>query len=304
MLKRRRGRRPKIEKLLEASAIESAMAASGGNMSANHAGPVPPTGMVGNLLWPAMSSANFEQYINRLADAAGLSADSRRMFISELSRAANLDERSFLSGGFSGDAAGPVRNENGVSKPEEPSASETERRVKEVVSSVKRAHQLDVEAATTQPRMFAADDSRHDDDRDGMPKIDRKSRAAAAAAARDSPEEDAELQQPMNLVSGEHDIDSDKEQSNATDRDRSTRANNHEHGLADRDQSQRGCPPPEDLSRDHSRFSAGEEEEDMLMRARMNQPEHEAVSRWLAEHRNAFDRQAVEDEVQSEVCNY
>lgn len=312
VIRRRRGRRPKIEKLLEASAIESAMAASGGNLASGLTCTLPSSSLVGNMLWPGMSPAGFEQCLNRFADTVGLTADSRRMFISELSRVTNLDDRSSLvGGGFLTDknssAIGNERSivENMLHKPEGPSISETERRIHEVVSSVKRAHQLDVESGAMQEYETVGADERHIDD-------DRQSPCGAAIKTRtvsrkhvtkDSAEEDDESPQPMNLVSAEQDALSEKE------RIRLPRVDGHSHPSrheipGDRGSLQRECIPSGEASREHSRYSAGEEEEDMLARARMNHPEHEAVSRWLAEHRNAFDRQAVEDEVQSEVCNF
>ena len=52
------------------------------------------------------------------------------------------------------------------------------------------------------------------------------------------------------------------------------------------------------MSETASRQSAGEDEEDMTSRLRGSD---DVVARWLAEHRNTFDRQGLEDEVQSEV---
>jgi len=311
MMRRRRGRRPKIEKLLEASAIESAMAASGGNLAAGLACTLPSSGLVGNMLWPAMSPAGFEQCLNRFADTVGLSADSRRMFINELSRVTNLDERSsLLAGGFLGEAnLSSLSNERSVvenvlHKPEGPSVSETERRIHEVVSSVKRAHQLDVEAAVTQdyePRLVAADDERQSPCGNSS-KIQTESHKRVP---KDSAGEDDESPQPMNLVSAEQDALSEKERSRLPRGDGHSQLSRYEVSeLVDRGTLQRECIPSGEVSREHSRYSAGEEEDEVMARARMNHPEHEAVSRWLAEHRNAFDRQAVEDEVQSEVCNF
>jgi len=51
-------------------------------------------------------------------------------------------------------------------------------------------------------------------------------------------------------------------------------------------------------SRDVSRQSTGDVEEDVISRLRGSD---DVVARWLAEHRNTFDRQGLEDEVQSEV---
>ena len=67
-------------------------------------------------------------------------------------------------------------------------------------------------------------------------------------------------------------------------------------GLADRSKD---LPVSEPASHDVSRQSAGEDDEDVTSRHRGSD---DVVARWLAEHRNTFDRQGLEDEVQSEVC--
>jgi len=286
VLRRRRGRRPKIDKLLEASALESMIAANSGG-AAGLTGSLASAGLSGglNMLWPMAGMPGFEQCLSFLADA-------------------NAAERSRLLLGESGQQPVPHSDVQQTSteceeQPPKSLAAETS------VGSLDLRALLNKEGRREQTTSQPADGESGDASAnnaeacsDGQPKdVD----AADADVQKDSRPQDADTH-GMNLTS-------------AADSDRTPRGTGEHHsaacddgdessdqplkltaGVVDRGKDLSVSGPP---SHDVSRQSAGEDEEDVTSRLRGSD---DVVARWLAEHRNTFDRQGLEDEVQSEVC--
>jgi len=280
VLRRRRGRRPKIDKLLEASALESMIAANSG--AAGLAGTLSSAGLAGglNMLWPM---AGFEQCLSRLADAN--MAERSRLLLGESGQAVAHDDFPQTSNTF----AGTEREE----QPSKSAASETN------VAS------LDLRALLNR-------EGRHEQAESGDPS------ATAAEACYDSQSKDvhASLASDADVQKDSRSRDADTYGVNLTaaDSDRTPRKTG-EHRAAGQDHADEPGEQPlkltagvtdrskdvsisETPSRDASRQSAGEDDEDITSRLRGSD---DVVARWLAEHRNTFDRQGLEDEVQSEV---
>jgi len=287
VLRRRRGRRPKIDKLLEASALESMIAANTG--AANLAGTLSSAGLGGglNMLWPM---AGFEQCLSRLADAN--MAERNRLLLGESGQAVPHDDAQRTSSGLSGGEH--------EEQPPRSAAAETN------VGSLDLRALLNKEAPQQQHSASRPADGESDD----IP-------ATSAEAGDDSQPKDvlapvvtdADIQKDTRLR------DADAEGVNLTSEDKDQRGIDDRHSVG-RDHVEE----PEELplkltasmatdhgndvsvgqtpSRDVSHLLAGDMDEDLVSSLRGSD---DVVARWLAEHRNTFDRQGLEDEVQSEV---
>lgn len=284
VLRRRRGRRPKIDKLLEASALESMIAANSG-AAASLAGSLTSAGLSGglNMLWPM---PGFEQCLSRLADAS--MAERSRLLHGESGQAASHDDVQQTSNTLTG---GEHEDQPSKSVASETSVGGVDLRAlltKEVwhqpttsrpadeepgdasATTAEECHDSqskDVSASHVSDADLRKDSRARDADVSGMKLADRTPRKIGEhrSAAHDHVDEPAEL--PLKLTAGMADCSKDVSMS-------------------------------ETLSRDASRHSAAEEDEDLTSRLRGSD---DVVARWLAEHRNTFDRQGLEDEVQSEV---
>lgn len=278
MLRRRRGRRPKIDKLLEASALESMIAANSG--AAGLAGSLTPAGLTTaaglNMLWPV--TAGFEQCLSRLADA-------------------NMAERSRLLLGDSGLLV-TANNDSLQTGNEQPPKS--------VAGETSGGGSLDLRS---------------------LPSKDELQHAASRPPSREPEEPSADIavtsQQPNDVRASEADAKNESTSRDADSRDanlaladetrasRATTAEHHSSGHVEEATEQplkltaasadhsKDVSMTETPSQNASRQSAAEDDsEDVMNRLRGSD---DAVARWLAEHRNAFDRPGLEDEVQSEV---
>jgi len=284
VLRRRRGRRPKIDKLLEASALESMIAANSG--AANLAGSLTSAGLTGglNMLWPM---AGFEQCLSLLADAN--MAERSRLLLGESGQPGTHDDVQQSSTGLTGSE----REE----QPPKSAAAETS------VGSLDLRALLNKEGKHHQVTGWSADGESGNPStvnvETGLDSQLKDVHGSDADVQKDSRSQDADTH-GMNL--------------SAADADRTLRGTGEHHsaendhgdelneqplkltaGIADRSKDVSMSEPP---SHDVSRQSAGEDEEDVMSRVRGSD---DVVARWLAEHRNKFDRQGLEDEVQSEV---
>jgi len=282
VLRRRRGRRPKIDKLLEASALESMIAANSG--AAGLAGSLTSAGLAGglNMLWPM---AGFEQCLSLLADA-------------------NMAERNRLLLGESGQPVphDDVQQTGGEHEEQPPKSLATETSV----------GSLDLRALLNKEGRHQQVTGRPVDEESG------NASTSNAEAGHDS--------QPKDVHASDADIQKDSRSRDAdtcgmnltsADSDRTPRGTGEHHsagndhgdepneqplkltaGIGDRSKDLSVSEPP---SHDVSRQSAGEDDEDVTSRLRGSD---DVVARWLAEHRNTFDRQGLEDEVQSEVIYF
>jgi len=286
VLHRRRGRRPKIDKLLEASALESMLAANSG--AATLAGSLTSAGLAGglNMLWPM---AGFEQCLSRLADAN--MAERNRLMLGESGQPVPHDDQQTSS-----TYAGGEREE----QPPKSVADETS------------ASGLDLRALLNKEGWHQQAASRPADGESGDPST-TNAEACHESQPKDVPislASDADVQKD----SRSRDADTHGMNLTSTDSDRTPRrmgehhSAGHDHadepseqplkltaGMADHNKDLSMSETP---SRDVSRQSAGEDEEDVTSRLRGSD---DVVARWLAEHRNTFDRQGLEDEVQTEV---
>ena len=280
VLRRRRGRRPKIDKLLEASALESMIAANSG--AAGLAGTLTSAGLAGglNMLWPM---AGFEQCLSRLADAN--MAERSRLLLGESGQAVAHDDVQQTSSTFTG-----------AEREEQPSksvASETN------VGSLDLRALLNKEGPHEQVESVDPSTTAADACHDSQSKDVRTSVASDADVQKESRSRQDDTY-GVNLTAA----DSDR----TLRRTGEHRSAGQDHvdepselplkltaGVADRSKDVSVSETP---SRDASRQSAGEDDEDVTSRLRGSD---DVVARWLAEHRNTFDRQGIEDEVQSEV---
>jgi len=271
VLRRRRGRRPKIDKLLEASALESMIAANSG--AASLAGTLTSAGLAGglNMLWPM---AGFEQCLSRLADAN--LAERNRLLLGESGQPASHDDQQTSSNVTDG---------------------EHEDQPKSLVAET-NVGSLDLRALLNKEGLHQQT-SWPADGESGDPS------ATSAELCRDSQPKDAsDADVPKDSRS--RDADGQGVNLNSMDSDRTLRKTG-ERRSAEHDNVDEASEQPlkltagsKDLpvSETPSRQSAGEDDEDITSRLRGSD---DVVARWLAEHHNTFDRQGVEDEVQSEV---
>jgi len=281
VLRRRRGRRPKIDKLLEASALESMIAANSG-ASTNPVGGLTSAGLASlNMLWPM---AGFEQCLSQLVDA-------------------NVAERSRLLLGESGQpvARDDVQTASGLT------GGEHEEQPPTSVAGEPSIGSLDLRALLHkdgQSRVTVAEGESNEPPGTGTePSHDTQTKdvhASFSASDADLPKE-----------SKPRDTDSHGVNLTSVDSDRTSRVMG-EHRPAVPEHVEESTELPLKLTADHgkdvstseppshdvSRQSAGEDDEDVTSRLRGSD---DVVARWLAEHRNTFDRQGLEDEVQSEV---
>jgi len=287
VLRRRRGRRPKIDKLLEASALESMIAANSG--ATNLAGTLSSAGLTGglNMLWPM---AGFEQCLSRLADANA--AERNRLLLGDSGQPVAHDDAQRASSGLSGGEH--------EEQPPRSVAGETS------IGSLDLRALLNKEGQQQQPTSRPADGgpgeapaSNAEAGDDTQPKDVRASIVSDTDTQKDSKTRDADAQ-GVNLTS------TDKDQVSRGTDDRHSVGPDHVEepeelplkltaGVADHSKDASTSHNP---SRDVSRQSTGDVEEDVISRLRGSD---DVVARWLAEHRNTFDRQGLEDEVQSEV---
>jgi len=287
VLRRRRGRRPKIDKLLEASALESMIAANSG--ATNLAGTLSSAGLTGglNMLWPM---AGFEQCLSRLADANA--AERNRLLLGESGQSVSHDDAQRTSSGLSGGEH--------EERPPRTVASETSIGGLDLRALLNKEGQQQQQASQPADRESgeAADTSAEAGD-NSQTKDVHTSVVTDTDTLKDSKSRDAESQ-VLNLTS--------------TDKDQLSRGTEDQHSMGPDHVNE-----PEELplkltasvtdhgkdlsashtpSRDVSRQSTGDVEEDVMNRLRGSD---DVVARWLAEHCNTFDRQGLEDEVQSEV---
>jgi len=285
VLRRRRGRRPKIDKLLEASALESMIAANSG--AANLAGTLSSSGLAGglNMLWPM---AGFEQCLSRLADAN--MAERSRLLLGESGQPVAHDDFQRTSSGLSG---GELEEQPPRSATNETGSLDLRALLnKEEQHQHSTSQRVDGESGDTPAGSAKADD-------DSQTKDVHASVVFDADMPKDSKSQDASAQ-IVNLTS--------------MDNDQTSRAIGDHHSVGhDHVEEPEELPlkltasvadHSKDLSvsqaqsRDVSHQSAGDVDEDVTSRHRGSD---DVVARWLAEHRNTFDRQGLEDEVQSEV---
>lgn len=280
VLRRRRGRRPKIDKLLEASALESMIAVNSG--AASLAGTLTSAGLASslNMLWPM---AGFEQCLGRLADA-----ERNQLLLGESGQPVPRDDIQQTSSTFTG---GEHEEQPPKSVAGETSVGSLDLRAL-LNKEVRHQQTLSRPANGESGRASATSaEACHD----SQPKDVHASVASDADVQKNSRSQDADAY-GMNLSS--------------TDNDRTPKRMG-EHHSAGREHTDEPNEQPlkltagiGDRSKDvsvsetASRQSAGEDEEDMTSRLRGSD---DVVARWLAEHRNTFDRQGLEDEVQSEV---
>ena len=289
VLRRRRGRRPKIDKLLEASALESMIAANSG-AAAGLAGNLTSAGLSSglNMLWPMAGMAGFEQCLSLLADAN--LAERNRLLLGESGQPAPRDTVQQTSTEHEEQPPKSLAAETSVGSLDLRSLLNKEGKHQQVTTS--RPADGESGDASTSNAEACHDCPLKDVD------------ASDADVQKDSRSRDADTY-GVNLTSG-------------TDGDRTPRGmgEHHSAGRDDGDESSeqplkltagvvdRGKdlsisePPSHDVSRQSAGQSAGEDDDDVTSRL---QGSDDVVARWLAEHRNTFDRQGIEDEVQSEV---
>jgi len=287
VLRRRRGRRPKIDKLLEASALESMIAANSG--AASLAGTLTSAGLTGglNMLWPM---AGFEECLSLLADANMAERSRLLLADSKLGLPVAHDDVQQTSSTFTG---GDHEEQLPKSVAGETSVGSLDLRAllnKEGGRLQQTTSWPPADGESGEPSATSAEACQ-----DSQPKDVHASLASDADLPKDSRSRDADTY-GMNLTSG--------------DSDRTPRRTGEHHRSAGHDNTDEPTDQPlkltsgkdlsisETPSRDASRQSAGEDDEDVTSRLRGSD---DVVARWLAEHRNTFDRQGLEDEVQSEV---
>jgi len=287
MLRRRRGRRPKIDQLLEASALESMIAANSG--VAGLAGNLTSAGLASglNMLWPM---TGFEQCLSRLADAS--TAERSRLLLEEAGQLVSRDDAPQSSGGL---ASAEHEEQLPRSTASEITGSLDLRALLNKDGRQQPTTSWPADGEASEPSATAVEPCL-----DSQPKEVHTSLASDNDIPKDTRDQDADT--GVNLTSADN-----SRTRKGTDEHRSA-----EHENVDEPSEQplkltasttyhgKDLPTSELPSRDVSRQSAGEEEEDMTSRLRGSD---DVVARWLAEHRNTFDKQGLEEEVQSEVIS-
>ena len=287
VLRRRRGRRPKIDKLLEASALESMIAANSG--AANLAGTLSSAGLTAglNMLWPM---AGFEQCLSRLADANV--AERNRLLLGESGQPVPHDDVQRTSSGLSG---GEHEEQPPRSVAGEASIGGLDLRAL-LTKEGQHQHSASLQA-DGEPGEAAADTAEAGDD--SQQKDFHASGVSGADVQKESKSGDADAA-GVNLTSV------DSEQTSRAIGDHQSAVHDHVEEpeelplklTASMPEHSKDLSASHTPSRDVSRQSAGDVDEDVMSRLRGSD---DVVARWLAEHRNTFDRQGLEDEVQSEV---